>query len=155
MDELVKKADVIECLRIGRDESIEISRRGIKKYILGVCRKIKQLPTIQPERGQLIQEEESKMDDLIRRQDAVDFIKNIMPTKEGFLDPRDVFDELGHVPSAEKKGKWNWDFADNGWADWTCSICGWKKNTDIHVNLGYNFCPNCGADMRGGQNDND
>ena len=48
---------------------------------------------------------------------------------------------------APKRGKWNWDFADNGWADWTCSICGWKKNTDIHVNLGYNYCPNCGAKM--------
>lgn len=52
MDELVKKADVINCLRIGKDETIEISRRGIKKYILGVCRKIKQLPTVQLEQSE-------------------------------------------------------------------------------------------------------
>lgn len=42
------------------------------------------------------------MDDLIRRKDAIDFVRNIMPTKEGFLDPRDVFDELERVPSAHK-----------------------------------------------------
>lgn len=44
-------------------------------------------------------------------------------------------------------GEWLWDLARNGWADHKCSVCGWTKNTDIHVKLGYKFCPNCGAMM--------
>lgn len=52
------------------------------------------------------------------------------------------------IQQERKKGKWLWELADNGWADHICSECGWKKNTDIHVSLGYNYCPNCGADMR-------
>lgn len=38
-----------------------------------------------------------------------------------------------------------WSLADNGWADHTCSECGYRENTDIHVSLGWNYCPNCGA----------
>ncbi len=37
-----------------------------------------------------------------------------------------------------------WSLADNGWADYTCSECGFTENTDIHVSLGWKFCPNCG-----------
>lgn len=58
---------------------------------------------------------------------------------------------IENLPSADveevKHGVWEWDFADNGWADWTCSECGWKLNTDVHVKIGYRYCPNCGAKM--------
>jgi hypothetical protein len=37
-----------------------------------------------------------------------------------------------------------WSLADNGWADHTCSKCGFVENTDIHVVLDWNYCPNCG-----------
>lgn len=40
---------------------------------------------------------------------------------------------------------WIVDFAWNGWMDWTCSNCGYRKNIDVHVSLDYNFCPKCGA----------
>lgn len=34
-----------------------------------------------------------------------------------------------------------------------CSVCGWKTNfmgyKKLGVNKSFNFCPNCGADMRG------
>ena len=46
-----------------------------------------------------------------------------------------------------KKGKWIHKLED--WNRWTCSECGFSKRTDIHVSLGFNFCPQCGADMRG------
>ena len=65
---------------------------------------------------------------------------------------KDVWRELENAPTIESernKGEWLWKFADNGWADHICSECGWTKNTDIHVRLGYKYCPNCGADMRG------
>lgn len=56
-------------------------------------------------------------------------------------------DTSTNTPTNERRGKWEWSFADNGWADWKCSVCGWTKNTDVHINLGYRYCPNCGAKM--------
>ena len=46
-----------------------------------------------------------------------------------------------------KIGYWKWQLADNGWADHICSECGWKHNTDIHIKLNWQYCPNCGAKM--------
>lgn len=45
--------------------------------------------------------------------------------------------------------RYEWSLADNGWADHTCSACGFCENTDIHVSLGWNYCPNCGARVIG------
>ena len=42
-------------------------------------------------------------------------------------------------------GEWQFSFADNGWADHTCSACGYTINTDVHVSVNYPVCPNCGA----------
>lgn len=38
-----------------------------------------------------------------------------------------------------------WSLADNGWADHTCSNCGYVENTDVHVFLDWKYCPNCGC----------
>ena len=40
-------------------------------------------------------------------------------------------------------GKWILEIED--WNKWTCSRCGWSKRTDIHVKLGYDYCPKCGS----------
>lgn len=50
------------------------------------------------------------------------------------------------LPSAQpmrKKGKWNWIGFNI-----ECSVCGCMPCFDSTEPL-YNFCPNCGADMRG------
>ena len=53
---------------------------------------------------------------------------------------------IAALDQPEKKvGRWLWRLSDNGWADHICSECGWTKNTDIHVRLGYRYCPNCGS----------
>lgn len=61
------------------------------------------------------------------------------------------------IPAADvapvRHGRWIWELADNGWANHICSECGYTKNTDIHVRLGYDYCPNCGAKMDGGKDD--
>ena len=31
-----------------------------------------------------------------------------------------------------------------------CSVCGWECTDTIPCDTEFNFCPNCGADMRGG-----
>lgn len=99
---------------------------------------------------------EGMTDDTIYRQAAIDII-----CKEGTRLERNGTVAMAEIkqwcvglieslPSAQpkrEKGKWLWELADNGWANHICSKCGWTKNTDIHVSLGYNFCPNCGAEM--------
>ena len=60
-----------------------------------------------------------------------------------------VLEMLKRQPIIEerKNGKWRRRLVDCGFnADWHCSRCGWKTSLEEH---GYNFCPNCGADMRG------
>lgn len=56
---------------------------------------------------------------------------------------------VDNAPTADvrenKKGKWIYQ-GKNKKAEWKCSECG-----DCFDIAGYNFCPNCGADMRGGQ----
>lgn len=46
--------------------------------------------------------------------------------------------------------KWEIEMDDMGWNKHTCPNCGYVKRTDIHVSLGWNYCPNCGAKMDGG-----
>lgn len=59
-----------------------------------------------------------------------------------------LVDSMPTIYPERKVGHWDCEFARNGWINHICSECGWKRNTDIHVNLGYKFCPNCGARMR-------
>lgn len=41
--------------------------------------------------------------------------------------------------------KWLTKFANNGWLDWYCPHCGrWVLNEDVHVTLGWKYCPYCG-----------
>ena len=89
------------------------------------------------------------MSDLIDRKETIRAIDSL---GEDYISYYKLIMLICRLPSAEperKKGKWMWKLADNGWADHICSECGWTKNTDIHVRLGYKYCPNCGADMRG------
>lgn len=80
------------------------------------------------------------MGDYIERKAALHAIN------EFFHDPK-VDAALYSVPAADVRpvvrGRWRWVGQDQ-WNDcYECSQCG-KMNTD-----NSNFCPNCGADMRG------
>jgi rubredoxin len=44
---------------------------------------------------------------------------------------------------------WETELDDMGWKKHTCQNCGFVKQTDIHISLGWNYCPNCGAKMDG------
>jgi len=53
---------------------------------------------------------------------------------------------LAHAPTIEERKTGNWT------SENACEFCGfqpWYEN-DIHT---LSFCPNCGADMRGGNNE--
>ena len=88
------------------------------------------------------------MSDLISRQDAIDEIEMLLEQSEDDKHDKIWNDAIRgsisvikhHVPSAQKKGKWN-DIG--GILRWGCPLC-------YHVyEFKENFCPNCGADMRG------
>lgn len=67
-----------------------------------------------------------------------------------------AIDRINQMPTIEpKKGKWidcgvhgDWAWEQDGhgnfWHIWKCSKCGYTS--EYHSN----YCPNCGADMRGG-----
>ena len=89
------------------------------------------------------------MRDLIDRQAAIDKFEPWLKVKgysEGELNMlKAVLYELKFMPSVQPR---------NGlWIDikhtfmTKCSVCDWINNDDSS----YNFCPNCGADMRGEQ----
>lgn len=102
--------------------------------------------------------------DLISRQDAIDAISTwdkfgidnrgrIVRWYEG-LEPyvhlRDVVIAIEHLPSAQKKGKWiRKDDETCYWYE--CSECGCSPPKDTYKQEWLSdFCPNCGADMRKG-----
>lgn len=55
---------------------------------------------------------------------------------------------MNEVEHAER---WQYELDDFGWNRWTCPYCGYSKRTDIHVSLGWNYCPMCGKRLEGGK----
>ena len=99
------------------------------------------------------------MSDLISRQDAIDLVKHRMkhnPMKsvefiQGLQDAYlRVLSDLNALPPAERKGEWIWSPKDiDGTVSGCCSNCSFS-----HLFIGghtaqFNYCPNCGAYMRG------
>lgn len=54
---------------------------------------------------------------------------------------REIFTAIDNAPTIEPRhGRWKGEGLD----DYRCSLCG-----EVHTHTRTNFCPNCGADMRG------
>lgn len=81
------------------------------------------------------------MTDLISRQDAIDAILKAVINHDS------ASGRIANLPSAQQKGEWEiCKDADGEYG--VCSECG--QDADFsHYGVAYNFCPNCGADMRG------
>ena len=97
------------------------------------------------------------MQDLISRQAAIDAIRGEIEIN-GYSHVVDVLEQLPSAQPEWKTGKWierkhgYWSFVNDkgerdGWIpSYECSECrsgGWR-NPEV-----MNFCPSCGADMRG------
>ena len=102
-----------------------------------------EVPSAQPEKRM-----ETHACDLIDRQAAIDAADRADYTGLAIEDVKKVTDEvvkeLKRLPSAQpeqKKGRW---------IDKKCSRCGCGSMLGLCIE---NFCPNCGADMRGEQDE--
>jgi len=106
------------------------------------------------------------MDDLISRQAAIEVAEDAemlwLKGEIDFIYPK-VIKGLRSLPTIEerKKGKWEerkvFDTEGTGIVEMQsakCSVCGKYHTTPyLYYFDNFNFCPNCGADMRGEKND--
>lgn len=82
------------------------------------------------------------MEGLIKRSDAIKALD------VGFY--KDEIElAIREIPSADKpQGEWiDWLGKGN---EWECSVC--RCSIESHGSIAYNFCPMCGAMMKGGRN---
>lgn len=103
------------------------------------------------------------MDDLIKRQDAIDAVLDKENHDVDYHDAEFAFNDalivatnaISDVPSAQKKGHWvdGKRMKMDGTYYWfrQCSVCDYERDDD-DSDKDTNFCPNCGADMRGDDN---
>ena len=104
---------------------------------------------------------DNKNGELISRQDAIKYFAELWECIEAISDREEWEDvcvtTVNEIKSAEPQKKGKWDFM--GWQMFQCSECkhmftqdfleGWKEYTyESHFPP---FCPNCGADMREGE----
>lgn len=100
-------------------------------------------------------------DDLISRQAAIDAIEQhktaVLEGREwdegiayGYAAAhRHLVDIVKQLPSAERHGRWVYG-NDFHWYTANCSLCGYRRRTDIKTSERWNewhYCPNCGASM--------
>lgn len=98
--------------------------------------------------------------DLISRQDAIDAVMNIEPTfdtrtLEPYQKEKDVVSAINSLPSASVEvGEWVWKTDDLSYW-YVCSQCGERPmcNRFSYREERSNFCPNCGARMTKGGED--
>ena len=95
--------------------------------------------------------------DDMTKDEAVGLLQKIQSTPEHLeVNTADLHDALGMAIEAllteRPHGKWTLKDHSWGYGDYECSNC---EKLTIAMELGnpFDFCPNCGADMRGDAND--
>ena len=87
--------------------------------------------------------------------------KHFAKSREKFIQDtfRAMFKRIDNAPAADVapvvRGRWMYELADNGWANYMCSKCGYQRNVDVHVVMDWDYCPYCGARMDLEVNSND
>ena len=88
------------------------------------------------------------MSDLISRQDAIDLLSCFTQTDTLGNTPLQIVENLPSAQPECKTGRWLKDGEIDDVLFYRCSECGSSEPI-----RGYKFCPNCGADMRGDQDE--
>lgn len=92
-----------------------------------------------------------EVDDCISRQDAIDAMSNalirVFPEHENIAKKT-----IGVLPSAQPrmKGKWYYSTDTFEYTYALCSVCKWDSGELLeYAENQFKYCPHCGADMRG------
>ena len=88
------------------------------------------------------------MTDFIERKAAFD------AAQEHFCDSARTLEAIETLPAADVRpvvrGRWSWRTG----SEYRCTNCGRHTHVDeVMEEPAYNYCPYCGADMRGGDED--
>ena len=68
---------------------------------------------------------------------------------ENLFEIKEAVESVPAVEPERKKGEWIYDGIRGRFPACKCSICGHYENADWALLQGINYCPHCGADMRG------
>lgn len=96
------------------------------------------------------------MDEQISKKAVLVAVKDALMAWSYMPEWRDekILEAIAELPSAEPKvGKWERHYSrPNVYEDlfWHCSECGYRSSDNWADK--FNFCPHCGADMRGDKN---
>lgn len=83
--------------------------------------------------------------------DAIKYIKTLDPLGDGRSEYIEIInkDQIDNMLSIDAVlatyGIWKWKIYENGYGTWECSACG------CPMIARFNYCPNCGARMVGGE----
>lgn len=62
-----------------------------------------------------------------------------------------VIQDITNMPAAhseaETSWEWKYEFDDLGHFKGICPVCGYEKRLDVHLYLGWKYCPECGSKM--------
>ena len=89
------------------------------------------------------------MDDLISRTAAIEAVLSVIPYDDYWKEQ--IEKAANKLPSAQPeriKGRWISADAIFGGEPFYCSECGENTRDTVMGKPRWNFCPNCGADMR-------
>ena len=152
MDELISKRAVIEAIEKARANVGHNLERSIGKSITEILdevgRDVDRLPSAL---GTNLAEVGT---DCISRQEAIDRLTEYGNGRAVFISVGEAVIRIEQLPSAEpKRGKWSpADSLYHGAPFYYCSECGEKMLDTVMGKPRGNFCPHCGADMRGDKN---
>jgi len=114
------------------------------------------------------------MDDLISRQEAIDALENIFnrceeinqhlpdgdPDKDDYKMYPDYLIVLKYLNQGEDHDvdfvqvvRGHWIEVDDDLISGKCSVCGWESHLYEDDVVGMDFCPNCGARLQEGEED--
>lgn len=93
--------------------------------------------------------------DLIRRSDAIKSVLGITMI-QGRVPMDTVIYQITSIPAVEpKQGEWIISEVRFGNYKYQCKVCGWHEHHAYNDVKPYNFCPHCGAKMKGADDEND